>query len=337
VTATEECAVADVEQDLRLRVAWRSEGAEGVVVLRLTDPSGAELPPWTPGAHVDLRLCGSDGGELVRQYSLCGDPADRHAWRIGVLREPAGRGGSAHVHDALTEGAEVDVRGPRNHFALEPSPRYVFVAGGIGITPLLPMTAAAQAAGAQWELHYGGRSRRSMAFLDALTTASLTTPSFAGCGVTLHPQDEVGLIDLDAVLGEPRADTLVYCCGPEPLLAAVEQRCASWPAGSVRVERFAPKDVGAPVRSGSFEVELAVTGRTVTVGPEQSVLAALTGAGVEVLSSCQEGTCGTCETTVLSGEVDHRDSLLTPDEQAAHDTMFVCVSRAACPRLVLEL
>jgi len=327
VTATRpignEPAATDVETDLRLRVSRRTDGAEGVVVLELTDPSGADLPAWAPGAHVDLRL--RDG--LVRQYSLCGNPADRTTWRVGVLREPAGRGGSAHVHDALHEGAEVDVRGPRNHFALEPSPRYVFVAGGIGITPLLPMAAAAQATGAQWELHYGGRSRRSMAFLECLADGT----------VTLHPQDEVGLIDLDAVLGEPRAGTLVYCCGPEPLLAAVEARCAAWPAGSLRVERFAPKNVGAPVRDGSFEVELAVTGRTLTVRPGQTVLAALTDAGVEVLSSCQEGTCGTCETTVLAGEVDHRDSLLTPDEQAAHDTMFVCVSRAACPRLVLEL
>ncbi len=312
------------EQDLRLRVSRRTEGAEGVVVLELADPGGGDLPAWTPGAHVDIRLT----GELTRQYSLCGDPADRSVWRIGVLREAAGRGGSAFVHDELAEGDDVDVRGPRNHFDLAPSPRYLFIAGGIGITPILPMTAAARAAGAAWELHYGGRSRRSMAFLAELEGL------LEG---TVHPQDEVGLLDLDALLGTPRADTLVYCCGPEPLLAAVEERCAAWPAGALHVERFAPKDVGDPVRSGSFEVELSISGRTLTVGPDQSVLAALEEAGVAVLSSCQEGTCGTCETAVLEGEVDHRDSLLTPDEQAANDTMFVCVSRAACPKLVLEL
>jgi ferredoxin-NADP reductase len=206
----------------------------------------------------------------------------------------------------------------------------VFIAGGIGITPILPMIDAAEALGADWELHYGGRSRRSMAFLASLEEA-------AGQRVTLHPQDEVGLIDLETLLGTPRPGTLIYCCGPEPLLIAVEQRCASWAEGSLHLERFAPKDVGEPVLTGAFEVELARSGLSLTVPPEKSVLQVVEEAGIGVLSSCTEGTCGTCETTVLSGEVDHRDSLLTPAEQAANDTMFICVSRAACPRLVLEL
>ena len=314
------------EVDLRLRVDRRTTGAEGVVVLDLRADDGAELPAWSAGAHIDLRLPGG----LVRQYSLCGNPADRTVWRVAVLREPESRGGSAHVHDALVEGAEVEARGPRNHFPLEPAPRYLFIAGGIGITPMLPMIDAAEAAGASWELHYGGRSRRSMAFLESLEEVT-------GQRVTLHPQDEVGLIDLDRLLGTPRVDTLVYCCGPEPLLVAVEQRCGDWPAGALHVERFAPKDVGEPVLTDAFEVELAASGLSLTVPPEKSVLQVVEEAGVPVLSSCTEGTCGTCETTVLSGEVDHRDSLLTPAEQAANDTMFICVSRAACPKLVLDL
>ncbi|MGY1988219.1 PDR/VanB family oxidoreductase [Blastococcus sp. SYSU DS0669] len=314
------------EVELRLRVDRRTTGAEGVVVLDLRAADGRDLPAWSAGAHVDLCLPGG----LTRQYSLCGDAADRSVWRIAVLREPESRGGSAHVHDALVEGAEVEVRGPRNHFPLVPAPRYVFVAGGIGITPILPMVDAAEAAGAEWELHYGGRSRRSMAFLQALEEAT-------GSRVTLHPQDEVGLIDLDALLAVPRPGTMVYCCGPEPLLAAVEQRCRQWPEGSLHLERFAPKDVGEPVLTDAFEVELAVSGLALTVPPGKSVLEVVEEAGVSVLSSCQEGTCGTCETTVLSGAVDHRDSLLTPAEQAANDTMFICVSRAACPKLVLEL
>ncbi|SDO99310.1 Ferredoxin-NADP reductase [Klenkia soli] len=305
------------EPELRLVVGDRVDGAEGVVVLTLVDPTGADLPVWTPGAHVDLVLT----DQLTRQYSLCGDPADRGTYRIGVLREEAGRGGSAHVHDQLLVGAEVLVRGPRNHFELQDAARYVFVAGGIGITPILPMAAAARAAGTPYELHYGGRSRRSMAFLAELEG-------------TLHPQDEVGLIDLDAVLGDLPDGTLVYCCGPEPLLAAVEQRC---PPGVLHLERFAPKEVGEPARSDAFEVELSLSGKTLTVPPELSIMAVLREHGVEVLSSCEEGTCGTCETGVLEGEVDHRDSLLTPAEQAANDVMFVCVSRAACPKLVLEL
>jgi ferredoxin-NADP reductase len=314
------------EVDLRLRVDRRTTGAEGVVVLDLRAADGTDLPAWAAGAHVDLRLPGG----LVRQYSLCGDPADRSAWRVAVLREPESRGGSAHVHDALVEGVEVDVRGPRNHFPLVPASRYLFIAGGIGITPMLPMIGASEAAGASWELHYGGRSRRSMAFLESLEEAT-------GQQVTLHPQDEVGLIDLDRLLGTPQVDTLVYCCGPEPLLLAVEQRSAAWPEGALHVERFAPRDVGEPVLTVAFEVELAASGLSLTVSPEKSVLQAVEEAGVSVLSSCTEGTCGTCETTVLSGEVDHRDSLLTPAEQAANDTMFICVSRAVGPTLVLDL
>jgi ferredoxin-NADP reductase len=314
------------EVDLRLLVDQRRTGAEGVVVLDLREPAGTELPEWSPGAHVDLKLPGG----LTRQYSLCGDPADRSVWRIGVLREPNGRGGSELVHGKLHEGEIVHVSGPRNHFALEPSPRYLFIAGGIGITPILAMITATERAGAHWELHYGGRSRRSMAFLESLG-------EMTGDRVVLHPTDEVGLIDLDRILGTARSDTLVYCCGPEPLLTAVEQRCSVWPTGSLHVERFAPKEVSAPVLSDSFEVELASTGLTVTVPPDKSIIEVLEEAGVTVPSSCLEGTCGTCETQVLEGQVDHRDSLLTPDEQAANDTIFVCVSRAACGRLVLDL
>jgi ferredoxin-NADP reductase len=314
------------EVDLRLQVASRTEGAEGVVVLELRDPSGAELPAWAPGAHLDLKLPNG----MTRQYSLCGDPDDRSVWRIGVLREPEGRGGSAYVHDELTQGTEIDVRGPRNNFPLVPAPRYVFIAGGIGITPILPMMGAAQAAGADAELHYGGRSRRSMAFLESLEEISETP-------VVLHPQDEVGLIDLPGILGTPRPDTLVYCCGPEPLLQAVEKQCAAWPSGSLHVERFAPKELGEPVLQDAFEVELAQSGMTLTVPPDRTILEVVEEAGIPVLSSCQEGTCGTCETPVLEGQVDHRDSLLTAEEQEANDTMFICVSRAACPKLVLDL
>jgi ferredoxin-NADP reductase len=314
-------------EELReLVVAERGDAAEGVVTLVLRDPSGDPLPPWEPGAHVDLVLT----AELTRQYSLCGDPADRGAWRIAVLREPDGRGGSAFVHEKLLPGATVPVRGPRNHFALVPAPRYLFLAGGVGITPIAAMVGAAAAAGADWQLVYGGRSAATMAFAAELRAAY-------GERVQLRPQDEHGLLDLDALLAAPTPGTLVYCCGPTPLLDAVERRCAGWPPGTLHVERFAPKEVGAPVLAGAFEVELAQSGVTVTVPPDRSVLDALEDAGAAPLSSCREGTCGTCETAVLSGVVDHRDSLLTDDERGAHDTMFPCVSRAACPKLVLDL
>jgi ferredoxin-NADP reductase len=315
------------ESELDLLVADRHLVAAGVVALTLRHPDGDELPAWTPGAHVDLVL--SD--DLTRQYSLCGDPADRTTWQVAVLQEPDGRGGSAFVHDKLNPGTTVRVRGPRNHFPLEPAARYLFIAGGIGITPIVPMLGAATAAGADWRLVYGGRTAASMAFVEQLRAAHGEER------VVLRPQDEHGLLDLDSLLGDPAEGTLVYCCGPGPLLDAVEQRCTSWPSGSLNTERFTPKDQGEPVLSGTFEVELAQSATTLTVPPERSILEVVEDAGIQVLSSCQEGTCGTCETVVLAGEVDHRDSLLTDEEKAANDTMFICVSRAACPRLVLDL
>ncbi|WP_435644173.1 PDR/VanB family oxidoreductase [Streptomyces sp. H49] len=314
------------EAELDLVVARRTDEADGVVSLDLHRADHAPLPAWTPGAHIDLVLA----PDLVRQYSLCSSPDDTHVWRVAVLREDDGRGGSLQVHDKLAEGNPVRVRGPRNHFPLERAARYLFIAGGIGITPIIPMLEQAERHGSAWELVYGGRTLSSMAFRGALVTRY-------GGRVRVRPEDAYGLLDLDALLGTPRPGTLVYCCGPEPLLKAVEERCTDWPPGTLHVERFAPKELQAPVRDGAFEVELAQTGITVTVPPDKSVLQAVEEAGVQVLFSCQEGTCGTCETAVLEGTVDHRDSLLTPAEQEAHDTMMICVSRAACPRLVLDL
>jgi ferredoxin-NADP reductase len=300
--------------------------ADAVVALTLADPDGDTLPPWTPGAHVDLLL----GPDLVRQYSLCGSPSDSRTIRVAVLREPHSRGGSAFVHEQLGVGSRVRVRGPRNHFPLVASPQYRFVAGGIGITPLLPMMAEATAAGAQWSLLYGGRTRASMAFTDELARY--------GDRVTLAPQDEVGLLDLDALLGTPQPDTLVYCCGPEPLLAAVEQRCAAWPAGSLHLERFAAKPgAGAGGDDHAFEVELAQTGVTLAVPADRSIFDVVQEAGVSVIGSCLEGICGTCETFVVEGEPDHRDSVLSEEEHAANETMMICVSRCRGERLVLDL
>ncbi|GHB15410.1 ferredoxin [Streptomyces viridiviolaceus] len=305
-----------------LVVDRRETAADGVLVLTLRHPLGEPLPGWEPGAHVDVVL----GPDLERQYSLCGDPADRSVWRIAVLREPEGRGGSARLHDRVGVGDKVRVRGPRNHFRLEPAARYRFVAGGIGITPILPMLAAAEESGAEWTLLYGGRSRRSMAFAGELERY--------GDRVTIAPEDESGLLDLGPVLDDVSDGTLVYCCGPGPLLDAVEERC---PPGVLRVERFRPKEREGSDADTEFEVELARSGRTVTVAPDVSVLDAVRAAGVEVLYSCTEGTCGTCETDVVEGTPDHRDSVLTDEERAAGETMLICVSRCRGKRLVLDL
>ncbi|MEU0647772.1 PDR/VanB family oxidoreductase [Streptomyces umbrinus] len=310
--------------EAELVVERRDLAAEGVLALTLRHPLGEELPAWEPGAHIDVVL----GPGLERQYSLCGDPADRRSWRVAVLREPDGRGGSAHVHGQLEAGGKVRVRGPRNHFALQPSPRYRFVAGGIGITPILPMLAEAEASGAEWTLLYGGRTRNSMAFVEELSPY--------GDKVRIAPQDEAGLLDLAAELGTPQPGTLVYCCGPGPLLDAVEERCAQWPKGSLHVERFQPKvqETGADTE---FEVVLERSGRTLTVPADVSVLDTVRSAGVEVLFSCTEGTCGTCETDVLEGAPDHRDSVLTDEERETGETMLICVSRCRGKRLVLDL
>ncbi len=319
-----ETLLREVETDLVVRSV--ETVAHDVVALTLASPDGERLPGWTPGAHLDLML----DDDLVRQYSLCGSPGDDHLYRIAVLRAPDSRGGSVRVHEQLKAGSTVRVRGPRNHFPLAPARRYLFIAGGIGITPLLPMIAEVHARGAQWQLCYGGRSADSMAFTDELIGY--------GDRVQLVPEDTAGRPDLDRLLGEPDADTLVYTCGPEGLLAAVETRCESWPSGACHLERFAAKEAAAPAGGErSFELVLARSGLTVTVPPDRSVFDVVRAAGVSVLGSCLEGICGTCETEVLDGEVDHRDSVLSPEEQESNETMMICVSRCRSGRLTLDL
>ena len=315
------------EQDLRLRVTSMTWEAEGVLSVALQQLDGADLPAWRPGAHLDLKL----PGVITRQYSLSGSPADRKTWRISVLRELVSKGGSQAVHETVRPGDVVDVRGPRNNFVLDDAQEYLFIAGGIGITPILSMVAAAAASGARWRLVYGGRTRSSMAFLNEMQQH--------GDAVHIHPQDELGLIDLAALLDSPRPDTLVYCCGPEPLLAAVEQRCHTWPNGSLHVERFKakPLEAGAEVGEIEFQVVCEQSGKTITVPPGQAILETLEAAGIFPPNSCREGICGTCETTVLDGTPDHRDSLLSDEEREAGETMMICVGRALSKRLVLDL
>lgn len=319
--------VVDADNDAvrKLVVSRKQALTADVTLLDLRDPEDGALPAWEPGAHIDLVL----PGEMVRQYSLCSDPGDDHVWQVGVLRESAGRGGSIHIHDVLAEGDLIEVRGPRNNFPLEPAESYLFIGGGIGITPLIPMVDAAIAQGASWELVYGGRSRETMCFVDQLESR--------GDQVAIRPQDVHGLLDLPGLLGEARPGTAVYCCGPEPLLEAVEAACASWPAGALHLERFSAKELGEPVRSDSFEIELTVSDVVLTVPPDRSIMQVMEDNGIPVVASCMEGTCGSCETVVLGGTPDHRDSILSPAEQEASETMMVCVSRSVSPRLTLEI
>jgi len=325
-TTLERPAYRELEADLE--VVRREQAADGVVVLTLADPHGAELPEWTPGAHIDLLL--SDA--LTRQYSLCGSTSDRSEWQVGVLLDPDSRGGSKLVHEQLREGSSVRVRGPRNHFPLAGSPRYQFIAGGIGITPLLTMIEGAEARGADWHLLYGGRERGSMAFLDKLERFSER--------VTVSPRDErQGRLELESVLAEPRDDTLVYCCGPEGLLGAVEEACRPWPTDSLRIERFSAKDLEPPPADAlqTFEVECQRSGVTVTVPADRSIYEVVEEAGIDVLGSCMEGVCGTCECDVLEGDPEHRDSVLSEAERTRGDMIMICVSRSRSERLVLDI
>ncbi|MEV5981615.1 PDR/VanB family oxidoreductase [Streptomyces sp. NPDC052114] len=312
------------ETTLELRVRRMTWEAEGVLSVELVHPDGKPLPAWEPGAHLDVHV----GGQ-VRQYSLCGDPRATATYRVAILNEPSSRGGSRYVHTRLRPGQSVTVAGPRNHFALEDAPGYVFVAGGIGITPILAMAREAARRGVPWRLVYGGRTRDSMAFTDELAAL--------GGASTLVPQDERGHIDLADALGGAAGlpeGALVYCCGPEPLLAAVEERC---PAERLRVERFAAPAAPRTGDDAAFEVECRRSGVTLSVGADTSVLEAAEAAGLAVNSSCRDGICGSCETRVLDGTPDHRDFLLSEAEHAANASMMICVSRRAAGRLVLDL
>ncbi|GAA3394512.1 PDR/VanB family oxidoreductase [Streptomyces roseoviridis] len=314
------------------RMTWE---ADDVLSVELVSPDGKPLPDWAAGAHIDLYA-----GDQVRQYSLCGDPAETSAYRVAVLKAPDSRGGSAFVHDRLRPGATVTVRGPRNHFALADAASYVFLAGGIGVTPLLAQAREAQLRGKPWQLWYAGRSRASMAFGDELAALAAHTGSGTGTGtVELHPKDERGRMDLRQVLGRLPEGAHVYCCGPQALMDGALEVCRELGiADRLHVERFS--GVAAPAPEGgetSFEVECVRSGQTVTVGPDESIVDVLDDAGIYVDASCREGVCGTCETGVLDGVPDHRDSLLSPAEQEAGDVMMICVSRCASKRLVLDI
>lgn len=325
-----------LEDERTLVVAERVELVPGVVALTLHDPDGRALPSWQAGAHLDLVIPEPAPGDteepLVRQFSLCGDPADTTSYRVAVLREDAGEGGSVAVHEQLHPGVACAIRGPRNHFAFEIAPSYRFIAGGIGITAIAPMVRAAADAGADWTLDYGGRSLDGMAFAAELRDAYPDQ-------VRLHESQGAGRMDVAAVLADPDTVTDVYCCGPESLMQAAEEaaRDLGWLPGALHLERFVARELGDVLWPEPFEVDLLLSGQTITVNSDESILDRVRDAGGIVLSSCREGTCGTCETAVLEGLVDHRDSVLTADQQAAGDRMMICVSRAACARIVLEI
>lgn len=314
----------------QLQVVRRHDAATGIVSLDLVAPGGGELPRWQPGAHLEFLLPGPDGTELIRHYSLCGDPTDRAVYRFGVLDAPEGRGGSAYVHARLHEGARVQVRGPHNHFPLDTTAEtYLFIAGGIGITPILAMARAAAAAGRPWRAVYLARSRDRLAFADELV-------ALGGDRVTIWVDDETGQFDLAGLVAELAPGTGVYACGPGRMLDALTELHREDAGWQLNLERFAAAPVDA-TGDVDFEVVTARSGASYPVPAGCSILEVLRKNGMAVDFSCSEGVCGTCETTVVDGLPEHRDAVLTPGEREANDTMMICVSRARTARLVLDI
>lgn len=307
-------------------ITWLCDRVRAYELCGLDD---AELPPFTAGAHIDVQL----GNGLSRSYSLCNDPEERHRYVIAVQREPAGRGGSVWIHDKLGAGEIVEIERPLNHFALaEDAETHVLIAGGIGITPVLSMARRLNRTGRDWRLHFAVRDRAHAPFLSQLDQLDAS----GGNRVHLHVDAENGSapLDIGEVVRAGPANAHLYCCGPEPMLAAFEAACAGLDCASVHMERFT--GVEAPALDGGFEVELARAGVTLTVAEGQSILGAITEAGIDAPYSCTEGICGTCVTTVLSGTPDHRDLVLTDQEKQAGDVMLICCSGSKGPRLVLD-
>ncbi len=311
---------------LPVRVSRLEAIAADVVAISLGKTDGTDFPEWSAGAHIDVLI----DGALERQYSLCGRLEDRTQLRIAVLRDPASRGGSQALHEKLHLGDTLFIRAPRNNFPLVDADETIFIAGGIGITPIHAMIAELEREGKPWKLLYGGRSRATMAFRDELA-------EYGEDRVQIQPEDEAGLLDIAAWIGEPRPACAIYCCGPERLIAAVENACVGWPEDALHVERFRPADGALEGKDEAFEVVLARKGISIEVAPGQAIADALEAVGVHIPRSCNEGTCGTCITKVLEGTPDHRDSFLRGRMRSENKKIMVCCSRALSARLILDI
>lgn len=327
MTALLESSIERTSRTRTVRVTGIAWEAEGILSVTLADPAGEPMPEWEPGAHVDLEL--SPG--LTRQYSLCGDPSDLRTWTVAVRAATDSRGGSAYVHSTLRPGDLLRAQGPRQHFPLEDASRYIFVAGGIGITPLLPMIELTAARGAHVSVHYAYSGDAPVAFVERLAAT--------GAPVHLYPSGDADRLDLPTLFSGEIPGTLVYSCGPERMLTELTELL---PAEVLRTESFDPapaQPAAAPsgdTASTTCSVQLGVDGAVVEVAADESVLDALQRAGADVMWSCREGTCGSCEVGVLSGEIDHRDNILLDEERAEGKCFFPCVSRPIS-KAVLDL
>ncbi len=319
------------QPDFSVVVQRRELQAEAVAVITLADPAGTPLPPFTAGAHIDVHLPGG----LVRQYSLCGDPRGASTYRLAVLKDPASRGGSATVHELLPQGARLGISAPRNHFPLDAGASHsVLVGGGIGITPMITMAWELHNAGRPFELHYAARSRAQAALVEELAAVPWAER------VRLYFSVEGSKPDPQAILKNAPSGSHLYVCGPAGFMDWVmgEARAMALASAQIHREYFAaPGTPASAAPATSFEVVAKGSGKTIRVAADQTIVAALRGAGIDVPVSCEEGVCGTCLCTVLEGDPDHRDAYLTDEERAANDQILVCCSRARSARLVLDI
>jgi vanillate monooxygenase ferredoxin subunit len=316
---------------LQVKVAGRSELADGIASFELAAIDDTQLPDFRAGAHIDVHLPGG----LVRQYSLHDLPGEDQRYRIGVLRDPQSRGGSMHMLDRVREGDQLSISVPRNHFGLHAGPeRSLLFAGGIGITPILAMAEQLSREDRPFALHYCGRSPQRMAFVDRLLGSSYADK------VQVHVDDgpEAQKLDARAAIGAPAPDKHLYVCGPGGFMDHVLEtaRALGWPEAHLHREYFAAAPVDHSA-DGPFELQLKRSGRIIPVAADQSAADALLGAGLDVALSCAQGVCGTCITKVVGGTPDHRDLYLTDAEHESNDCFTPCCSRARTPVLVLDL
>jgi len=316
---------------IEVRVAHKTTEAEGIASFEFVRPDGGVLPAFEPGAHLDIHIPGG----VVRQYSLCNASSETHRYQIAVLRDPASRGGSEAMHAKVKVGDLLKISAPRNHFPLTSDHGHaLLMGGGIGITPVMCMAEKLARAGASFELHYCTRSQSRTAFFDALSTGNFADK------VHFHFDDGAAeqRLDIAQKLASCTPDTHLYICGPKGFMDAVlgKARELGWPETRIHFEYFGA-EVVHKADDGAFEVEIASTGKVISIAPDKSITTALAEAGIEIPLSCEQGVCGTCLTRVVSGEIDHRDMYLTPAEQAVNDQILPCCSRSKSARLVLDL
>ncbi len=315
---------------IEVRVADRHDEARDIASFLLEKTDGGSLPAWTPGAQVDVRAPGG----LVRQYSLCGPAGSVDQYQIGVLRDADGRGGSRAMHDRIAVGDSLEISRPRNLFELQAQENALLFAGGIGVTPILAMAEHLARKGDVFAMHYCTRSADRAAF-----AGRLTAPALAG-KVAFHHDDDPGTcMNIDALLAAmPRVGTHIYVCGPDGFMNHVLDAAsrAGWPESQVHFERFSAP-VAEPGTAGGFEIAIADSERVIPVGADQTVIEALSAAGIEIPVSCEQGICGTCVTKIVDGLPDHRDMFLSDAEKAANDCFTPCCSRALTPRLTIRI